>query len=78
MPQQVTDNAVNDAALESVAAEVPLKEAKSKQGPNGSPADKKVADLEQQLREANERALRSSSTRTASWRAKPTTNPKRF
>ena len=61
MPQQVTDNAVNDAALESVAAEVPLKEAKSKQGPNGSPADKKVADLEQQLREANERALRANA-----------------
>jgi molecular chaperone GrpE len=54
MPEEKTDHAVADAALESVAAEV-----RTKSGSNGSPADRKVADLEQQVREANERALRS-------------------
>lgn len=54
------DNAVNDAALESVAAEVPLKDA-SKKSTSGSTADKKVADLELQVREANERALRANA-----------------
>src|SRR6476620_8151356 len=60
MPEQVTHNTVNDAALESVAAEVKLKD-KSKQASAGSGADKKVADLEQQVREANERALRANA-----------------
>ncbi len=59
MPDQTIDNAVADAALESVAAEAQTKRAKS-----GSPAgdqkiDQKVADLEQQVHEANDRALRS-------------------
>lgn len=59
MPDQTIDNAVADAALESVAAEAQTRRAKS-----GSPAgdqkiDQKVADLEQQVHEANDRALRS-------------------
>jgi len=49
----IGDNEVLDAALESVAAEVQSKPKKD------APADKKVADLEQQVREANDRALRS-------------------
>jgi len=53
-PDQTIDSAVADAALESVAAE-----AQTKRGKTGSPADQKVADLEQQVREANDRALRS-------------------
>jgi molecular chaperone GrpE len=53
MTEQATDNAIADAALESVAAEVKAKTAKS------GTADQKVAELEQQVREANERALRS-------------------
>jgi molecular chaperone GrpE len=52
MPEQTTDNAIADAALESVAAEVNVK-------PRKTGADQKVAELEEQLREANERALRS-------------------
>ncbi len=52
MPDQ-TDNAIADAALESVAAEVQTKPTKK----GGS--DHKIADLEQQIHEANERALRS-------------------
>jgi len=54
MPDQTTDNAIADAALESVAAEV-----RTKHGKNRSAADQKVADLEQQVHEADERALRS-------------------
>ncbi|HMC11494.1 MAG TPA: nucleotide exchange factor GrpE [Pirellulaceae bacterium] len=54
MPDQTIDNAVADAALESVAAEV-----QTKPRSKGSAADQKVADLEQQIGEANERALRS-------------------
>jgi molecular chaperone GrpE len=49
----IGDNEVLDAALESVAAEV---QSQPKKDP---PADRKVADLEQQVREANDRALRS-------------------
>jgi molecular chaperone GrpE len=49
----IGDNDVLDAALESVAAEAQSKPKKD------APADKKVADLEQQVREANDRALRS-------------------
>jgi len=62
MPQDKTDHAVADAALESVAAEVHTSDARTKPektGKNGSAAEQKVADLEQQVREANERALRS-------------------
>ena len=59
MPDQTTDHAVADAALESVAAEAPLK-TKTRSASEGHPAsDKKAADLEQQVREANDRALRS-------------------
>jgi molecular chaperone GrpE len=43
MPEQTMDNTLNDAALESVAA------------------DQKIADLEAQLREASERALRTQA-----------------
>jgi len=49
----IDGNEVLDAALESVTAEV---QSKPKKDP---PDDKKVADLEQQVREANDRALRS-------------------
>jgi molecular chaperone GrpE len=49
----IGDNDVLDAALESVAAEAQSKPKKD------APTDKKVADLEQQVREANDRALRS-------------------
>src|SRR5881394_2424351 len=57
MPDSKTDHAVADAALESVAAEVQPKGNR----PNklGSPAELKIAELEQQVREANDRALRS-------------------
>lgn len=59
MPDQSVDNNqsgndVLDAALESVTAEV-----QSKPQKKDSPSDRKAADLEQQVREANDRALRS-------------------
>jgi molecular chaperone GrpE len=54
MPDQTIDNTLNDAALESVTAETQARPAK-----NASPSDQKIADLEAQLREANERALRT-------------------
>src|SRR5881628_3564346 len=57
MPDQTTDHAVADAALESVAAKVQPKA--NKPGRNGSAAEQKIAELEQQVREANDRALRS-------------------
>lgn len=58
MPDQTLNNAtegndVLDAALESVTAEVQSKPKIH------TPGDKKSADLEQQVREANDRALRS-------------------
>jgi molecular chaperone GrpE len=59
MPDQRTDHAVADAALESVAAEAPLKASAGRKPTEGSPADKKLADLQQQVREADDRALRS-------------------
>jgi molecular chaperone GrpE len=55
------DHAVADAALESVAAEVQTQQSRDKRASNGSPADQKIADLERQLREANERALRANA-----------------
>jgi molecular chaperone GrpE len=55
MPEPTTpDNAVADAALESVTAEVQTKRSTSR-----SAADERLANLEQQIREANDRALRS-------------------
>src|SRR5262245_16363407 len=57
MPDQRTDHAVADAALESVAAEVQPKA--SRPNKNASPSDQKIADLELQVGEANDRALRS-------------------
>jgi molecular chaperone GrpE len=59
MPDHNVDTAVADAALESVAAEVNVKSAKN--GAADSKADQKIADLEQQVREANERALRANA-----------------
>jgi molecular chaperone GrpE len=56
MPEQTFDKTVNDAALESVTAEVQTKPSK-----NGSPAEQKIAELESQLREAGERALRTQA-----------------
>jgi molecular chaperone GrpE len=56
---QTIDNAVADAALESVAAEVHTKRPKSGPAAADQKADQKVAELEQQVREANDRALRS-------------------
>jgi len=58
LPDQTIDNAVADAALESVAAEVQTKRAKSSSSADQK-VDQKEADLEQQVREANDRALRS-------------------
>lgn len=59
----IGDNEVLDAALESVTAEAQSNTAQSKPKKDASSenkgADKKVADLEQQVREANDRALRS-------------------
>src|SRR5262245_8957296 len=55
------DHAVADAALESVAAEVQTQQSREKRASNGSPAEQKIADLERQLREANERALRANA-----------------
>lgn len=49
----IGDNEVLDAALESVTAEVQSNPKKD------APAEKKVAELEQAVREANDRALRS-------------------
>ena len=54
MAQPTTDNALADAALEAVTGE-----AASRAKSSGSPADKKLADLEAQLQDASERALRS-------------------
>jgi molecular chaperone GrpE len=60
-----TDHAVADAALESVAAEVPLKGSGGQASGGRKPAEasssteKKMENLEQQIREANDRALRS-------------------
>ena len=55
MPDQsTTDNTIADAALESVTAEVQTKKAAARSG-----VDEKIANLEQQVREANDRALRS-------------------
>jgi molecular chaperone GrpE len=59
LPDQTIDNAVADAALESVAAEAQVKRAKSSSAAADQKVDQKVADLEQQVREANDRALRS-------------------
>jgi len=60
VPEQTIDNAVADAALESVAAEVQTKRAKSASAAAADQkVDQKVADLEQQVHEANDRALRS-------------------
>src|SRR5688572_24139445 len=55
------DHAVADAALESVAAEVQTKQSRGKSDSNGSAADQRIADLERQLREANEKALRANA-----------------
>ena len=54
MNQQTADNALADAALEAVAGE-----AANKPKTSGSPSDKRLADLEAQLQDASERALRS-------------------
>ena len=51
---QAPDSAVTDAALESVAAEVQTKKATAR-----SASDENIGNLEQQVREANDRALRS-------------------
>jgi molecular chaperone GrpE len=59
MPDPTIDNAVADAALESVAAEAQTKRPKSGSASADQKIDQKVADLEQQVREANDRALRS-------------------
>jgi molecular chaperone GrpE len=58
---QATDHAVADAALESVAAEVKTqaRSASEGQGRKGDSTDKKISELEQQVHEANDRALRS-------------------
>ncbi len=61
MPDQTLDNADNevlDAALESVTAEVQAKPKIHTPGDKLA-TEKKGADLEQQVREANDRALRS-------------------
>ncbi len=55
MPDQITDNTLNDSALESVTAEVQAKPQ------SDSPTDQKIADLQSQLHEANERALRTQA-----------------
>jgi len=54
MTQPTTDNDLADAALEAVTGE-----AASRVKSSGSPADKKIAELEAQLQDASERALRS-------------------
>lgn len=56
MPDPTIDNAVADAALESVAAET-----HSRPRANATAAEQKVAELERQVREANERALRANA-----------------
>jgi len=54
------DNTVNDAALESVTAEVRTKPGKGgSNGASDAKAEQKIAELQQEVREANERALRS-------------------
>jgi len=57
-----TDHAVADAALESVAAEHRTQPRSASEGSGSSKAassDKKIADLEREAHEANDRALRS-------------------
>ena len=62
MPDSSPDNAVAEAALESVAAEVQSKaRSHGAADKSGSPADQKVAALEQEIREANDRALRANA-----------------
>jgi molecular chaperone GrpE len=56
MPEQAADNIFADAALESIAAE-----GKAKADKPRSPGDQKMADLEEQLREAGERVLRAQA-----------------
>src|SRR4051794_24092109 len=58
---QSTDHAVADAALESVAAEhrPQARSASDAPGRKSESTDKRIADLEQQAREADDRALRS-------------------
>jgi molecular chaperone GrpE len=59
---QQTDHAVADAALESVAAEHRTQPRTANEGAGSSKAassDKKIAELEREAREANDRALRS-------------------
>jgi molecular chaperone GrpE len=60
MPDQTIDNAIADAALESVTAEARTQQTQSKPT-SGSAAEKRIAELEQQLRDANDRALRSNA-----------------
>jgi molecular chaperone GrpE len=55
MSTEQTHSAIADAALESVTAEA---QSKPRAG-GGSPAERRISELEQQLAEANERALRS-------------------
>lgn len=55
MPEELTNSAAADAAMEAALAE-----AETRTSPNGA-ADRKVAELEAQLREANERALRAQA-----------------
>jgi len=57
--KQTNDHAIADAALESVTAEVQPKV--NRPSKNASPADQKTADFEQQIQEANDRALRSNA-----------------
>jgi molecular chaperone GrpE len=61
MPEQNTHSAMADAALESVTAEVQSQAQQAKEAANSSAADRKVAELEQQLRDCTEKALRSSA-----------------
>src|SRR3569623_1108853 len=62
MPDSSPDNAVAEAALESVAAEVQSKaRSHGAADKTGNPADQKVAALEQEIREANDRALRANA-----------------
>src|SRR3954468_17344962 len=58
---QSTDHAVADAALESVAAEhrPQARGASDVPGRKSDSTEKRIADLEQQAREADDRALRS-------------------
>jgi molecular chaperone GrpE len=61
MPNETTTTAATDFDASDAALEAVAGEAASKPKSPSTPAEKKIADLEAQLQDANERALRSQA-----------------